>query len=191
MKYFLVLLSFLFFTSTANAIYICGFSVTSVSVTGPVSYSNGEIDFSEACVTFTGTVDICSSPGNTLASVSFTAYSDGCDGNNSNLDIGNTGTKFKDFEDIFFSEEGNFNNKVKMDIPIAYPNPTRDGFNINTQDIDKLYLFNSEGHLVKEINTKSDGITTFVNTSNLKAGTYFLKSGKNSKTSFSQAIIVH
>jgi len=81
MKFLFILLTFFtsFSTPDAAVFSLCHVTVNSVNVLGTAGFSDGELDLTDACITFSGTVSVCDGKGNELGSLSFTAQSAGCD----------------------------------------------------------------------------------------------------------------
>ncbi len=190
---FILLTSFTSFTTPDAAIFsLCHVEVNSVNVSGTVGFSDGEIDLSDACVTFTGTVSVCDGSGNELGSLSFTAQSSGCD-EDPLIEPNDPTHTLQTIEEIYDLSALNEGEDIEMSLPLAYPNPTNDRFTLtNLAAGYEISLISSKtGGLVQSFKTNSQGEDITIDTSQLEPGTYYLNTiNKDLKTNITQTIVV-
>lgn len=181
--------------STTSNWSLCNVTVNSVSVSGSVGYSSDSgVDFSEACLTFTGTVSVCDGNGNELATLSFTALSSGCDEEdpiiNPNEDPLHT---LQDVEAIYNLSALNEGYEIDKAIPLAYPNPAGNVFTLTNLDAEyKIALYAAEsGQLIETFKVQNDGSDLQIDVSHYKPGTYYLKTlDADTRTDFTQTIVI-
>jgi len=83
---------------------------------------------------------------------------------------------------------------IEMSPPLAYPNPTNDGFTLTNLAVGHdITLINAKtGEIVNSFKTTLEGEDIEIETNQLEAGTYYLETiNKNLKTDVTQTIVVH
>jgi len=173
----------------AQELSLCNVSITNISVTGEVGFGTNGMDFSNTCITITGTSDICDDGGKVIGSgLTLTLESSGChDKRVSGLGMSQD-QMFIPFE--LLGEAPEFEGK---EIPIVYPNPSKGIYTLKTKveglkDVIKLVSISS-GKKIDVMPTKiNKGYN--IDLSNYPDGIYLLTYKKDGQE-FSQKIIKH
>ncbi|MEH6534872.1 MAG: T9SS type A sorting domain-containing protein [Psychroserpens sp.] len=112
----------------AQEFSMCNLTITSVSISGDVSFGAKGLDLSKACITLTGTSDICDSNGKVVSSgLTVTVTSSACSEDRM-AGSGMSGDKiFIPFE--LLGETPKFEGQ---EIPLVYPNPSKGKFTLKT-----------------------------------------------------------
>lgn len=166
---------------------LCNMVVTSVNITGNVSLTENGLNYSEACITITGTADLCDDNGKILASgLTLTVQSEGCKRGR----MSNTGTS-PDNLFIPFELLGDVPEFEGREIPMVYPNPNNGIFTLKTKTINlkehiSIVSLSSGEKISAAITTSDKGYS--IDLSNYPSGIYVLTFSKDG-LDFSQKII--
>ena len=111
---------------------LCNLTLTNVSVSGSVTIGENGLDLSKACITLTGTSDICDSEGKVLSTgLTVTVQSSACKKDRM-PEAGMSSDKiFIPFE--LLGETPAFEGE---EIPLVYPNPSKNTFTLKTTKLD-------------------------------------------------------
>jgi hypothetical protein len=163
-----------------------------ISIKGEIKYIEGHIDLSSACITMTGSADLCDTEGNTVVSnMSVTIKSEGCNKSkaNKNITVKNNG------KDLFipFIDSNNQPDLSDLNFPVIYPNPTAKSLNLKTDRIlhkNNISISNIKGKHFNNFKFNKSNNGYSIDISNLKKGIYIISFiDKSDDFRFTQKII--
>ena len=173
--------------SNAQDFSLCNLTITSISVSGPVSFDENGLDTSNACITLTGTADLCDRNNKVISTgLTVTVESPGC-AENRLSDVGmSSNNLIIPFELLGESEA--FNGK---EVPIVFPNPSNGIFTLKTKnpELERAIRIVSASRgieLIATISNAENGYT--IDLSNYPSGVYIISYDLNGQ-SFSQKVI--
>lgn len=165
---------------------MCNVVFTSITISGPMSIENGNMDLNDACVTFTISFDLCNPDGSVMAGgFNGSVQSSGCSAHNQ------AKTQIT-MEELELLSNLSFDNdsSSSIDLPIVYPNPSKDIFTLmGTENLNssEIKIFNNNGDLVNGY-IKTSGKEFQIDLSLQPKGNYFIVFEKDG-TSFKQQLI--
>lgn len=189
MKNLLLIFTFLFISNITKgqSVNICNVQITKVSITGQVGFGGNGLDTTKACITISGTADICDGNGKVIGKgLTLTLESDGCNQNRISDTSSSPNELFVPLE--LLGEAPEFQDK---EIPIVYPNPTNGIFTLKTKTLNlresmTINSLSSGKKLNAKISTTDKGYT--IDLTDYPSGIYVLKYTKDG-FEFSQKII--
>jgi|GEM_PF-4623084 len=189
MKKLILIFAFLFICNVTKgqSVSICNVQVTDLSISGEVGFGENGLDTTKACITISGTADICDGNGKVIGKgLTLTLKSDGCNQNRMSDASSSPNELFMPLE--LLGEAPEFQGK---EIPIVYPNPTNGIFTLKTKTLNlresmTIISLSSGKKLNAKIAITDKGYT--IDLTDYPSGTYVLKYTKDG-FEFSQKII--
>ncbi|WP_431133473.1 T9SS type A sorting domain-containing protein [Psychroserpens mesophilus] len=189
MKNLLLIIAFIFISNATKgqSVNICNVLITEVSITGEVGFGGNGLDTTKACITISGTADICDDNGKVIGKgLTLTLESDGCNQNRMSDASSSPNELFLPLE--LLGEAPEFQGK---EIPVVYPNPTNGIFTLKTKTLNlkeslTINSLTSGKKINAKISTTDKGYT--VDLTDYPSGIYVLKYNKDG-FEFSQKII--